>query len=85
MGFLSVIINNLDIKSVTILPLEANSPLIVDPNAVLSRPVSAQSFQSVGRWYQQVLKCFGAMEIKEFTPDYLLNRLEAENRPIIEQ
>jgi hypothetical protein len=32
-----------------VLPNEAESPLVVDPNAVLTRPAAAQSFQPISR------------------------------------
>jgi hypothetical protein len=35
-------VHNFHIKRFTVLPAKANPPLIVDPNAVLASPVSAE-------------------------------------------
>jgi len=44
-----VIINDLNLQSVTAFPDEADSPLIIDSNTVLSEPVALQLLKSV-RW-----------------------------------
>jgi hypothetical protein len=42
-----MIIDDLDFVGITTLPNEANSPLLVDANTVLTLSVAAQSFQVV--------------------------------------
>ena len=37
-------------------PDEANAPLVVDPDAVLSDPVTSQAFQPVSGWAAEVLQ-----------------------------
>ena len=53
---LSVIIDNLHIKEVVAFDTKADPVLIVDPNAVLSFPVTIQLFQTVGRRDTQILQ-----------------------------
>ena len=52
----SVIINDLDFVRVTVGPPEADAPLVVDANAVLSGSVTLQFFQAVSRWDPQVVE-----------------------------
>jgi hypothetical protein len=42
-----VVVDDLDIGWSSFTPCETDSPLIVDPNAVLSRPVGAQPLQTI--------------------------------------
>jgi hypothetical protein len=42
-----MIIHNLYVMRVAFSPSKANAPLVIDPNAVLSRSVAGQSFQPV--------------------------------------
>jgi len=51
----SVVIRYLYIEGVAVAPDEAQAELIVDPNAVLAFPVTAQVLQSVARRNSQVL------------------------------
>ena len=44
-----MIINDLDIVSVPLAPTEANAPLFVDPNAILSLPVASQFLKAISR------------------------------------
>jgi hypothetical protein len=46
-----MIIDNLDVRRSGLLvePFEANSPLIVDANAVLSFPVASESLEAIPR------------------------------------
>lgn len=44
-----MIINDLNLKSIAIFPNEADSPLIIDSNTVLSKPVALQLLQPI-RW-----------------------------------
>jgi hypothetical protein len=56
MGVSSVVIDDLDIVSVSLLPDKANPKLIIDPDAVLAVAVPLQSFQPVSRGALQVLE-----------------------------
>ena len=42
-----MVIHYLDVKSVGILPTEANPPLAVDPNAVLPGPIAGKDLQPI--------------------------------------
>ena len=59
----SVIIHDLHIAWPIVFPAEANSPLRVDPYAVLAGPVAAQRFQPVARQTRKVVEGFGTVQI----------------------
>lgn len=44
------------INSITLVPPEAISPLLVDSDAVLTFPIAFQRLEPVPWWYSQVLK-----------------------------
>lgn len=52
----SVIINDLNFVRVTVGPPEADAPLVVNANAVLSGPVTLQFLEAVSRWDPQVVE-----------------------------
>jgi len=61
----SMVINNLDLIGITVSPDEANSPLVIDANAVLALAVASQCLKPVPRRDLQVLQHSSAMEIQQ--------------------
>jgi hypothetical protein len=57
-----VVINDLDLQRITVLPDEADSPLIVDSNAVLSRSITLQPLKPVRWWNPQRIQTAGGRE-----------------------
>jgi hypothetical protein len=49
-----VVVDELDIIRTSFMPGEAESPLGVDPNAVLATSIASQSLEPVTRWDAQV-------------------------------
>lgn len=68
-----MIVRDLDVIRIPAPPVEANPPLIIDPDAVVPSAVSRESFQSVPRRNTQVLKRPGRVQHCEFTLGYLLD------------
>jgi hypothetical protein len=68
-----MIVRDLDIVGVALGPSEANTPLIVDPNAHLPCAVSFQSFESITRRVAQVLNRGCGIELPEFAKRPILN------------
>lgn len=60
-----MIINDLHVVGVLTDPFKANPPLIVDSDAVLSLPITAQLFKSIGKWNQQIIEFFGGVQVAE--------------------
>ncbi len=57
-----MIIHNLNLKGTAGMPHETDTVLIVDPNAVLPRPVSAQGLEPVSRWRPKVVELDGRIQ-----------------------
>jgi hypothetical protein len=72
-----MVINNFDIISMTVLPVEAYSPLIVDPDAPLAFSLANQLFQPVSRRYAKKFQSCRAVDLCEFSkghPMYVLRK-----------
>jgi len=58
---LSVVIGYLNIIGNAIIPHEANSPLLVNSDAPLAVPISGKLFETIRRWYAQVINDAGVV------------------------
>src|ERR1017187_4204018 len=65
-GFLSVVVHDLYLIGAAALPLEADSPAVVDANAVLPEPVPGQRFEMVPRNRRQVRERWRGVEVVQF-------------------
>ena len=61
-----MVVDDLNVKGIVSFPPKANSPLIVDSNAVLSCALSLQSFQSVPRRRSKIGDIVGVVQHPEF-------------------
>jgi len=70
-----VVVNNLNLECIAFFPDETDSPLIVDPNTVMSSPVTLQLLQPV-RWRNaQRIQAAGRRENFELSRSQALNVL----------
>lgn len=51
-----MIIDNFDVGALSIAPAKADTPLIVYPDAMLTRALALQPFQAIRRWNAQIIK-----------------------------
>lgn len=58
----SMIVDDLDAMGVTVMPNEADTPTIVDPDAVLSSTIAFQPLQSIARRRFQILQADGSVQ-----------------------
>ena len=72
-----MIIRNLYVPGVAVSPNKAKAPLIIDSDAMLAFPVTAQCLQAVTRWRGQVAQSFGRVQLTESPERRSLNALEA--------
>jgi hypothetical protein len=79
-----MIVDDLDVESVALFPNEANSPLIINANAVLTLAVASQRFQAIARGSQQVSQRSRAMEVKQFPAGDSLKGPKAGNLRVSE-
>lgn len=56
------------------IPQETDSPLPIDANAVLSRPITAKLFQPVRRRHLQIVHAPGSLQLKELAEGDALDR-----------
>jgi hypothetical protein len=57
-----MVVDDFDIVRTALFPLEADPPLIIDPDAPLSDAVVPQLFQPVARRYPQIVHPLGGVE-----------------------
>jgi hypothetical protein len=62
-----VVIDDLYITSIAGAPSEANAPLIVDPDAVLTSPVAFQRFQSIPRWNAEKVESRRRIDLQQLS------------------
>jgi hypothetical protein len=62
-----MVINYFHAIGVVIMPDEANPKLIVNPDAVLSRPVPLERFQAITGRAPQILQIFRGVQDQEFS------------------
>jgi hypothetical protein len=61
----SVIINDLNVKGIAVLEAKADSPLVIDADAVLSEAVMLERLQMIRRRQAQILKTSGGIQLCE--------------------
>ena len=66
-GSLSVVIHNFHIACIAVIPDKTQTKLVIDANAVLSRAVAIQGFQSVSWWRPQEFQRGSAVELLQFS------------------
>ncbi len=57
-----MIVHDLNIVSVSILPAEADPPLVIHTNAVLAAPSALELLQPIAWRYSQIAQCIGCVQ-----------------------
>lgn len=60
----------------TIAPPEADAPLIIDPDAVLTCSIPAQCLKPVAWWHAQIIEASDRIEKQQFATGRALDRTE---------
>jgi len=68
-----MVIDNLDCISIAVFPNETDTPLIIDPDTVLSFSRSFQRFKPIGRWHTEIFKQPRIVQHSEFSARDNLN------------
>ena len=68
-----MVVDNLDVIGVTIAPRKADAPAFIDPDAILSRSISYQLFQAIGRGNLQIIEGMRVIEHAQFPQGDLLD------------
>jgi hypothetical protein len=61
-----VIIDDVDVVGVAVQPAEADAPLVVDAEAVLTFTVPAEGLEAVSRRYTEIVQGVGGVQVDEF-------------------
>jgi hypothetical protein len=78
----TVVIHNLNALRFAIGPPKANTPLVIDPNAVLPGAVAGEFLQSVPRRGGQVAQVLGSVQVQQLSPRRPLNGRREFARPL---
>ena len=65
-NLLVVVVDNLDVVGVPISPCKADTPAVIDSNAILSCSIPCQLFQTIGRRKLQIIEDIGIVEHAKF-------------------
>jgi hypothetical protein len=76
-----VVIDNFQIFCTCIRPTKADTPLIVDTNAVLTGTITLERFKVIAGWHPQIIKSTGDLDLSKFTPCHLSDVHELPDRP----
>jgi hypothetical protein len=63
-----VVINDFNIFCTCIRPMKADTPLIIDTNAVLTDTIILERFKVVAGRHSQIIKPSGDLELSKFAP-----------------
>jgi len=74
-----MVIDDFDRLRALFAPHETNSPLIIDPDAVLASAVRRQGFQPVARYPRQVVQGRRGLETCQTSSRLILKRPESPN------
>jgi hypothetical protein len=71
-NFLSVIVRDLDAGRSRGGPGKADTPLVVDANAVLSRSIASELLETIARRHPQIVECLRSINDQQLSMRYPL-------------
>src|SRR3954470_9045439 len=80
----AVVVNDLDIPG-TLVPAEADPPLVVDPDRPLACPVTLQLLEPIARWRPKVVQILGRIEHVELPRGGRANHPQTPGQAATEQ
>jgi hypothetical protein len=78
----SVEVDDLDIVRVPGPPTEADPPLVIDANAVLSGTITKQLFEAIARWRPEILHLLCRVKDEQFAEHDLQQRRRISPHPL---
>ena len=79
----SMVVHDIDLKGVPVLPAKADSPLVVDPDAVLPASIAAEFLQPVAERHAKIVQILGAVELHSRNPASRLRKLTPSGRLVV--
>jgi hypothetical protein len=80
-----VVVHKLNLICIPFSPGEADSPLIVDSNAVGTRSIALQQFKLVARRYAQILQPHRPVQEQKIPARRPLDRLKSPNSLVVKE
>jgi hypothetical protein len=63
----SVVVHDFDVDRANARPYEADSPLVVDANTVLTLSITLQCLKAIARWRFQKVQSLGCIELSQLS------------------
>lgn len=73
-----------NVIGISVFPVKADAPLIVDPDAMLPFAIALQGLQPVAWWDSEVPQMLGPVKIQKFAPCNPFDRPEPRHVLVIE-
>lgn len=67
-----MVVHDLHTVGVSVPPTEADSPLLIDPDTVLPRPITLELLESIPWGYAQVLQAKRRVQLNQFAQGHAL-------------
>jgi hypothetical protein len=80
-----VAVYNFNVLRIAVTPGEADTPLVVNSNAVRAGTVAFQQFQLVSRRHSKILQSHCPMQVEEFPPRGPFDGLKSPNHAILKE
>jgi len=80
-----MVIDDFDIVGIAIVPCKADAPLLVDPDCILSLPVSSESVKPVPWIQHQRLQAGSSMQDHQPLSRLPLKRLKSSNASVVKK
>jgi len=80
-----MVIHNFNIMPISIMPGEADAPLVIDSNAVGPPAIAFQPFQLISRGHAKILQPQRPMQVQKFPPRSPFDRLESPDHAVLKE
>ena len=80
-----MVIHNFNVIGFTVTPDKTNPPLIVNPDTMLSVPISLERLETVAWRNPKILQLLGGMKIEELATGHSLDGPKSSYWPIFEE
>jgi hypothetical protein len=81
----SVVVDDFNIKSISIFPAKTDTPLVIDPDTMLPSSVASESFQPIPRGAPQVTQIDSAIQVEQLASRHTLDVPKPSHVTVIKQ
>jgi hypothetical protein len=80
-----MVVSDLHVEGISLTPPKADSPLLVDTDAVLASPVALQCFEPIAGRNTQIEEGASTVEVQELAPRHPLDGTKSPNVSVVKQ